>query len=122
MSAISLDDASLKKLVSEAILMAITQEQRGELMVKALASLIEPQEGQYGRKHPSRIEEAFTNAASRIAEGQARELLEKDPAFQEKLKGLMMETMERAFTGNAREKIISAMVEAFRKGMTGDRY
>jgi len=122
MSAISLDDASLKKLVSEAILMAITQEQRGELMVKALASLIEPQSGQYGAKRPSRIEEAFTNAASRIAEQQATELLEKDPGFQQKLKGLMMETMERAFTGEARENIIKAMVEAFRKGMTGDRY
>jgi hypothetical protein len=115
-NALPINDDQLRALISGAILSAIGPEQRDAMLTEAIKHLMTPaQDGYYG-KTMTPIQRAFNDAASAIASKHFAAMMEADIAFQERLKGMLAEAMERLFTVN-REKVITAMVTAVQRGM-----
>lgn len=111
---IDLDDANLKKLVSEAILASLTDEKRSALIQGALQYLLAPGEKMngYGRAiTPSPIEEAFNLAINGVAHTVANEMLRNDPMVKNEIKKLITKAVEKmANSDEAVEKVRDAIV------------
>jgi len=117
---VQLKAEDLHHILSEAILLQLTQEKRDEFMKAALASLLARTDNQYDRR--SVIEKAFHEAAGDVARKEAGKMMEADPKFQAKLKELIVEAVERVFGAN-REKTIEKIADAIRSTFDKpDRY
>ncbi len=122
---LSIEDAATRALVVDAVLKAIPQEKRDQLVKDALAQLMVPkQSGLYGDKS-SHLEDAFRGATFDMARQHAKEWLEKDPRFAKAVQELTLGVVERMLEPTAREKIldgiVSAVTTAFEKAASSYR-
>lgn len=109
---VKLTSENLNELVSKAIFDSMTPEVREALLMNAVRSLmVKPSGGSYNSKTP--IEDAFINAAYRVAQQLVRERLETDAAFIAQVDGLFRAVMHKIFEGEMREKVIDGMTQAF---------
>ena len=74
----------------------LDQATRDNLIQKALKSLIDPTEapGSYGRKGPSKLEEAFNQAAYGVVLKIMNEMVKEEP-FQHRLRELIRAAVEK---------------------------
>lgn len=109
---LSIEDAATRALVVDAVLKAIPQEKRDQLMKDALATLMVPKSnGLYGDRS-STLEEAFKGATYDMARQHAKEWLEKDERFAKAVRELTLGVVEKMLEPTAREKILEGIVGA----------
>lgn len=84
---LSIEDVATRTLVVEAVLKAIPQERRDQLVKEALATLLVPQGSGYGEKR-STLEDAFRSATYDMARKHAEEWLRTDERFAKAVKEL----------------------------------
>ena len=89
-------DDLMRSLVAEAMLKHLDQATRDRLIQNALKSLIDPTDvpGAYGRKGPSKLEEAFNQAAYGVALKLMNEMVKEEP-FQNQLRELIRTAVEK---------------------------
>lgn len=117
----TISDATLQGIVAKAIFEAMSSEDIAVLMQNALKSLMEPQEGQYGRKRESRLTEAFQNAAYTVCNQLARDFFEREAA-KDQIRALLVETANKVFNNtDAREALTDRMARAFSDAIFSSR-
>ena len=89
-------DDLMQSLVAEAMMKHLDQATRDKLIQSALKSLIDPTEvpGSFGRKGPSKLEDAFNRAAYDVALKIMNEMVKEEP-FQNKIRELIRTAVER---------------------------
>lgn len=122
---LTIEDAATRSLVLEAVLKAIPQEKRDQMVKEALASLMVPkQNGHYGDRS-STLEDAFRGATFDMARQHAQEWLKKDERFANAVQELTRGVIEKMLEPMAREKIldgiVSAVTTAFEKAASSYR-
>jgi hypothetical protein len=106
----------LKQIASEAILNAISPEQRDTLVRNAVAYLVTPPENRsYGPSY-SPITQAFHDGIRSVAIRIAMEMFEKDETVRLKIRELLNEALEKVMVAN-REKTVQRIGEAIVDGM-----
>lgn len=113
------DDEALKRLISEAIFQSLEEGKREKLIKEAISYLLRPAGDRAGNESP--IEGAFRRACIAVTEKIAEETVAKDEDFQAKVKGLLVEAVER-FNGQAREKLTQRLAEAIGRAVVGKDY
>ena len=102
----------LKSLVMTAMMQALDQKARDELIAKALAALITPREshGYSSRKMPTPLEEAFDYAVTNVARQIVTEMMHGEEA-QAKLRAVIAAGFERFIAINP-DTLGQAMADA----------
>jgi len=115
---IPIDQNALRELVSKAILDSLTGDKRDELLKGAIKELIETPKntGPYGPK-VSKLEQAFAQAVEVSANRIITDMMNNDEALISKIKGVMVEAVERAFEETGRAKMIEAISNAIVHGL-----
>jgi hypothetical protein len=111
---LNLDNATMQALVAKAILEQVGPEKRDAIMGEALKFLLAPPPktgGYYAPDPKSPLQQAFERAAETCALRIMHEEFDK-PEYAEKVRVVVHEAMERAFQGEAREKMIARMMSA----------
>ena len=120
-----LDDEAMQTLVVKAIMDGMTKERRDELIAGSIKALLEKPKNNdrnyYGDK-TSALQTAFNRAVEQVALEHARKVVEEDPVFQEKIKGVFADVAEHLFRAESREGLVSAIGTTIRNALTKDRY
>lgn len=114
---LELGEIDLEKLVSTALFSALTPEKRDQLVKGAIANLLTGT----GVTGSNVLRDAFTRAASTVAEAHIRKELEKDSAFLAAVESVWKESWERATKVPDREKLIERVVVALHGAFYGER-
>lgn len=117
------DNANLQDIISAAILQTLDEKKRESLLTQAIAYLLTPERAYAGAPARSPLEDAYKTAVESQARRMAFDMLDKDEALKEKLRGLLTEAMERAFVTH-REATVERVANAISEGMwkrDGDR-
>lgn len=120
---LKISDEQMKSVIAGAVLTAISPEQREALVMGALVKLLEPQEplDRYtSKKRPSRVEEAFLDAVSVVAREEVKRLLSDDDGVRAKVAAVVREATDKAFTGDARDKLVDRLTSAIALGLDRD--
>lgn len=112
---LELDNDMMKNLVSEAIMTALTTQQREALIQGAIKHLLTPSVERYGARS-SPIEDAFQHAVRGVAEKIATEMLTNNEEVKTKIAGLLNEALTRLADTN-REKTIERLADAITQGL-----
>lgn len=111
------DEQQTKDLVTGALLASLGPEKRDKLIGEAIKSLLDP--NGYGRK-TSVVQDAFEDAAKRVATDYIEGKLTADEAFKSQVSKMIEEAVERVMVIN-REQTISRMAEALVRAMGDGR-
>lgn len=112
---IDLPEELVKKVASEAILNAITEDQRQTLIRDAVAYLLTPEDRGYGRRE-SPITLAFHDGVRSVAIRVAMDMFEKDETIKTKIRELLNEALEKVMNAN-RDKTVERLANAITEGM-----
>ena len=114
------EDAT-KALILSAMMSAIDQKTRDNLIAKALETLIAPSsEGAYGRKAgPSRLEQAFAYAVEEMARKIVDEMIDTEEVRQ-RIRDIATVAFEKMATD--KDQIATRMAEAMIQAMTKRDY
>lgn len=120
---LSLDNDTMKNLVSEAIFQSFDAQKREELVKVALQTLLQPPPENYSSrtKPKSPLQEAFESAIVDHARILVRESLTNRPEIKEELDKIILEGMNKFLT-DKREDMVEKIADAMRKGITGERF
>lgn len=125
MATLNVDDSVLQAQVGAAILASLTQQKRDELIHGAILSLLSQVEekDRWGNaiKHEPPIVTMFKDAARRVAEKIAREMLENDDNFKKQVRELFNAAWEKSVSGDAREMLIHDLATSIAKGLSASR-
>lgn len=115
------DNATLSTLATKAVLDSMTQEHRDQLLQRAVAQLFEkePSRG-YGKTERTRFEAAFDDALGSALAVICRQLMETEQ-YQAQLKKLMAEAVEKAMTGENRERLADIFAGVITAGLESKR-
>lgn len=116
---IQFDNDQLKAVISEAILRNFDEQKRDALIQGAITHLLTPERPGYGGKAESPIERAFRDALRWQAEALARDMISNDETIKAKLKGLIVDAMERVFANP--DGLTKRIADAVERGLSGDR-
>ena len=110
----NLDDAAMNALVVKAMLDAIPQAKRDELVANALAGMLRGKKAtSYPyEQEPSVIEQAFRSAAYEQGQTLVRERLRTDPDFRAAVDAILGKAIKRLLEAEAQEKLAAALVFA----------
>lgn len=111
----STEKDATKALVVTAMMQALDQNKRDELIMKALEALVAPQRNSYmHRDDPSPLEEAFKSAVRDLAHSIVKEMVNTDE-IRTKIRALISSAVEKMtadsdrLSGKMAEAIVSAM-------------
>lgn len=110
-------DDTLNALVTEAMFRALDEKKREELIKTALATLVKPtQQGNYGGRTTTPIQDAFESAIRAAAYDIVREMCKTDEA-QDAIREVVGEAFTKMLTDKDRlaTEMASAMVSAITK-------
>lgn len=120
---LKIDSEGMNALVAKAIMDSLTPEKREQLIQAAIAGLLERKRStRLGASDKSELQEIFEQATYATASQVIREGLEKDAVFREKIDSVFREAVERAFTGDGREKMVEQISRQIVEGLKIDRY
>ena len=120
MAEIERKDDELQRLITKAIVDALTPEKREKLITDAILRLIEPQDrSQRGR---SRLEQAFDVAIDRLCFEIASEHITKTPAVKDKIEQMFLEAWRKTTDGDEGKQVVSKIANAMSRAITGERY
>lgn len=114
---------ALNALVLTAMMQALDQQKRDELIKSALATLIAPRKadsGYHSKVLPSVLEEAFGNAVEMLARQLVNEMVRNDAAIRTHVQALCTQAVEKAFADS--DDISTKMASAFTAALLKDRY
>lgn len=117
---LNLDNEQLKLLMSEAILQALSTQQRDALLRGALEYLVTSTRDDRGRPMPSPLQMAFNAALRDAAQSVIAAELEENTAAQQQLKALITAAYEHALTGDS-PGLVSRISAALVKALVPDR-
>jgi hypothetical protein len=121
---LQLTDDNLKAIMSEAIMTALTEEQRAVLIKGALQYLLTapPSSGYNSRPPTTPIQDAFNEAVRKVAFKVCEEAVSADGELKRQIDTLVADVAKRAFAEDRREKLITKMADAVTSALTGERY
>ena len=105
-----IDDATLKSVTAKFLFDSLTPEDREKLLTAALASLMEPQRGQFGGTTKSRLQEKFNDVAE-IAVTQLLKEYFATPEVNERVRSFAIAAAEKAFSEEFVQKLTKRMVD-----------
>ncbi len=122
MNSINLNPEALQQIVAKTLFDSIDPAERERILTGAIASLLEPQEvtkrSGYGtEKGPSRLEQAFQNAASAAANQIARDRVANDPSVTAAIDGIITEAVAKLAEAGMRERIATKIAEQIIDGI-----
>lgn len=123
MAGIQVDDATMRDVVSAAILKTMTDDSRAMLVQNAVKSLLEPPlgTGHYDADKRSRIQRLFDEVMYGYAREEIAKALKDDDAIRGKLRELVAKGLEKLMTDTESvDAFASGLAAVFRKA--GDRY
>lgn len=121
MVSINLPDSELNEVLSKAVMDALSEEARGELIQKAIEYLIQTRRDQYGRASSgakSPIMEAFNRSIEQLAEKLVFEMVEESTvkdAIREAVSELIEAFPAISSEYNLRPKVAELIVDHFRE-------
>lgn len=118
---IKLSEEMMRELVGEALLKAITEEQRTVLVQGAIRELLSPKRDGYSGRSSTPLQDAFNRAIYDVAHKLVAEKLTADPEVQAKVGALVSEAFVRAFEADRREDLVSKIARAISDGLAGGR-
>lgn len=113
---LTLPPEQMQALLSEAILAQLTPEVQKQIIKDALTFLLAPTRGGGYGSGKTPLQEAYENAASRVATKVAEEKLVKDPEFIENVEGVIAEAAQKAFFTD-REATVKRVADAIVSGL-----
>lgn len=119
---LKIDEEQMNALVSKAVFEMIPPEAREQLLQRAVFDLITgSSKSAYGNK--TKLQELFEQAVFTTARKLIEEHLTNSPVFEEKIRELFIECINRAFTGDNRDKLVNKLTNALSEGLfEGKRY
>lgn len=109
---LSLDDDTIRGLVSEGIIAQLSGEQREKIIGEALSSILKPGPSSYGRTEPSPLQLAFNMAVNNVAQRIAVELIEEDPELRTRIKAQVLAGVENLLTNDSLKWALSNVLDA----------
>ncbi len=104
-----IDEATMKSVTAKLLFESLTAEDREKLLTGALASIIEPQRGQYGVSQKSKLQDMFDNTAGVCANQIVVEHFKK-PEVRERIEALVVQGVEQAFSGEFVERLTGRLL------------
>lgn len=117
MSVLKLEPDQVAQIAAAAIVQAMDQNSRERVIQQAVAYLLKPTEGSYGRAGLSPIQQAFNSAVQQAAQKIIADQINNDPEVQAKIKGLMADVMTKVFEDD-REALVINLAAAFGRFIT----
>lgn len=114
-----LDKDAMEALVHKAIFDSMTPEKRDELLMQSIRKLTEISKDGYSKTSP--MTDAFQNAARRIAEEMVKTELETNEKYQQHIKKLFFDVVDKLFASEFREKLIDNICNSVISGLN-NRY
>ena len=106
------------ELIGAAVMQSITQESRDTLIKAAIQNLLaKPDPSGYGEKL-SPLQKAFNSAVYTCAVEIVRQKIEAE--LSDKIKDVVSEALEKAFTSERKDQLVNNMTEAIIKGFRVD--
>jgi hypothetical protein len=100
----------MKEIVVHAMYESIDKDAREKLIKEALATLLAPSEGKFGRMGPSALERAFQDEVGRVASAMVRDDLQNNPENREKVRAAVAAAFDKFFAGTElSDRMASAM-------------
>jgi len=120
---LSMTDERLNEIVAAAVLQAMSQESREQLIAQSIRYLITKSGGNSYSAAKSPLEEAFQAGIRQAAYKYVEELF-KDPAhpIHEAISKLVEEAYTQVFNGDGREKLKDKIATSIGSAIAGDRY
>lgn len=113
---VEIKEPQLKELISAAFMEMLTPENREKILREAIENLLRSSTNNpYDRR--SELQRAFDMATYRVVEDMARDFIEKDESVKGKIRELMLAGIERAFTGEKREKLIENVASSLQQNL-----
>jgi len=119
MTSLNLSNEQMTEIISGAILAFLKPEAREELIRKAVEEhLTKPQSGQYGKKEPSILQDAFNRAVAQVAREEAVKAVQEDSRVREGIKRMISEAVDKVLTGDEYGSVVSKLADAITDGLT----
>lgn len=121
MGDIKLDPEIMQQVIGKAILEAIPQDQRNNILKDAIDYLLTPIRSTYSSNIESPLQSAYNSALRKLAEQECRTLLENNDSVHKKIQELISEGVVRALADN-RDKLINKITSVVCDGLFGKGY
>lgn len=112
---LDLDEATMRGLVSEAILRGIDDKARDTIVKDAVTYLLKEQSDSYGTQLPAPITSAFRNAIHGVAESVVRDMVKNDESIRARIVDIAQQAFTKALES---DDIVHKMALALTSGLT----
>jgi len=119
---VKLNDDQLNQAMQSAILAAIGDTGREQIIKSAIEHLTKKSDGYNGRSNPSPLEQIMQNSAENIARAVMASKFENDAEFKQQIESMYSEAFQRVFTGEGRDKVVERMASKMAEVLQSDRY
>lgn len=112
-----IDEKAIQAVTAKAIFDTLDSKHRDELIQTAILKIIEvPQEGSYGRKQPSLLQQAFNHALESTVRQIVFDKLKTDPEIIAQLNKIVAEATKKALF-DQEEEMVASFANAIAKAM-----
>jgi hypothetical protein len=118
---LEINDDQLNVALQTAILKAVDDVGREQILKHALNHLTTPKET-YRGKATTPLMDIITDAATQVARQIMNERIEKDEEFVKQVEQLYSQAFQRCFGTENREKLLEKMVGAMNEALSSSRY
>lgn len=111
----NLEEEAMRKILAEAVVKAIPEAKRDELIKKALGDLLTiRRDGRFG-PDTTTLTEAFSNEARIIAQEETRRILREDPRFKAGVEAITRKAVAKIFEKEIEGSIVGVVAETIRR-------
>ena len=112
---LQLDGDALREATVQAMLGVLTPEVKAKMLENAVQAILRPSTNSWDNKK-SPLELAFERAIERVANDEAKRMIENDEAIRERVQALLRSTADKVLNADA-DKLTQRMADAFVSSM-----